>query len=191
MIIHWPGLTDKGTEYEGLIYNVDLPPTVLDLLGIDVPENWDGESLAPVLKGEKEFEGRDHLVLGTGNFSYQRAVRTDRYRLIRTIHPGLLPYDPLYLFDMENDPHQRNNIANEKPEVVAELDHLMFDWLWRHTTGPAGVRDPFQEQLRAGFDPDMYCSRQHLEQHLIDTGRKEDLADLRRRRDQKPPLRPW
>lgn len=53
-----------------------------------------------------------------------------------------------------------------------------------------GVRDPFQEQLAAGFDPDLYCPRQCIEERLIDLGRQDQLADLRRRRNRQPILRP-
>jgi arylsulfatase A-like enzyme len=190
LIVNWPGLNQKRSMIEGLIYNVDLPPTVLELLGVKAPENWDGASFAAALRG-KSFPGRDHLVLGTGIYSFQRAVRTPRYRLIRTIHPGLLPYDPLYLFDMQKDPNQTRNLSAELPGVVAELDHLLLEWLCRYTCGPAGARDPFQEQLRAGVDPDLYCRREIIEQRLRDLGRDDQLADLRRRRDPKPAPVPW
>ncbi len=196
LIVYWPGVTDRHDRadtsrvVDGLIYQVDIPPTVLDLLGIEVPAHWDGSSFASAVHGEP-FTPRDHLVLGAGIYSFQRAVRTTRYRLIRTIHSGLYPYDPLYLFDMQTDPYQQRNIAAQHPEVVAQLDHLLLEWLWRYTMGPDGVRDPFQEQLRAGIDPDLYCPRQRIEERLIALGRDDQLADLRRRRDRRPPLRPW
>jgi hypothetical protein len=72
---------------------------------------------------------------------------------------------------------------------VAELDHYLVEWLWAHTMGPAGDRDPFQEQLAAGFDPDLYCSRARVERRLRALGRDDQLADLHRRRDPKPALR--
>jgi choline-sulfatase len=190
LIIHWPGITDGERSDDSLIYQLDLVPTVLDLLHIEIPGNWDGASFAARIRGEPH-EPRSHLVLGNGIYSFQRAVRTSRYRLIRTIHSGLYPYEPLYLFDMQTDPNQTRNIAQEQPGVVAELDHLLLEWLWQHTTGPGSVRDPFQEQLRSGFDPDLYCSRERMEQRLSDLGRDDQLADLRQRRDRQPPLRPW
>ncbi len=190
LIVNWPGMAGRGTV-DALAYQLDLPPTVLELLGMDVPSGWDGQSLAAAVRGDGVPPGRDHLILGAGIYSYQRAVRTPRYRLIRTIHPGLFPYDPLYLFDLAADPGQTHNLAAEQPDTVAALDHLLLDWTYRHTTGPAGVRDPFQEQLGAGVDPDLYCPRATIEQRLIDLGRDDQLADLRRRRDPRPPLRPW
>jgi choline-sulfatase len=192
LIVQWPGVTDRTTTViDTLTYQLDLPPTVLDLLGIQVPSGWDGTSFAPRLRGDEAAPGRSHLVLGTGIYSFQRAVRTPRYRLVRTIHSGLYPYDPLYLFDMDADPHERHNIASSCPDVVAELDHLLLEWTYRYTTGPAGERDPFQEQLRMGVTPDLYCPRERIEARLTDLGREDQLNDLRRRRDLEPSPRPW
>ena len=190
LILQWPGVTREARALDGLLYQLDLPPTVLDLLGMPVPEHWDGVSLAHAVRGEP-WRGRDHLVLGCGIYSYQRAVRTPRHRLIRTIHSGLFNYEPLYLFDLQSDPLGRVNLAQQEPQRVAELDHLLLEFLWRHTTGPDGVRDPFQEQLRAGVSPDIYCPRSLVEERMRMLGRGDHLADLARRRDLQPPLRPW
>ncbi len=187
LIVHWPGLTEGGSVHDGLVYSLDLPSTVLDLLGIALPPRWDGQSIAKAVEGAPT-PLRDHLVIGSGIYAYQRAVRTPQYRLIRTIHSGIFPYDPVYLFDMENDPGQRRNLAYDYPDIVAQHDHLLMDWLWHRTTGPAGVRDPFQEQLTAGFDPDLYCPLERVEQHLIDIGRDDQLADLQQRRRMRTPV---
>ncbi|NOK60241.1 MAG: sulfatase [Chloroflexi bacterium AL-W] len=190
LIICWPGVTKAGQVIDSLLYQLDLAPTVLELLGLTIPSGWDGISYAGALRGETT-QARDHLVMGAGIYSYQRAIRTQQYRLIRTMHSGLYPYDPLYLFDMSHDPCQTTNLAETHPTVVSELDHMLLEWLWHFTTGPAGVRDPFQEQLRIGVDPDLYCPRHIIEQRLMDLGRDDQLADLHHRRDQSPPLRPW
>lgn len=189
LVVHWPGLAGAGRRFDGLAYQLDLPPTVLELLGMEVPSGWDGRSFAGALRGDAG--GRDHLVLSSGIYSYQRAVRTPRHRLIRTIHPGLYPYDESYLFDMEEDPGERRNLVSERPEVLAELDHLLVEWTYGNTTGAAAVSDPFQEQLAAGIDPDLYCPRDVIEGRLRDLGRDDQLADLHRRRDPAPAPRPW
>src|SRR5581483_7804637 len=108
LIIHWPGVTDTATSartIDSLMYQLDLAPTVLDLAGVAIPERWDGISMAAAMRGNG-YAPRDHLILGAGIYSYQRAVRTGQYRMIRTIHSGLYPYDALYLFNMVDDPYQ-------------------------------------------------------------------------------------
>jgi arylsulfatase A-like enzyme len=191
LIIRWPGLTDGGRREDGLIYQLDLCPTLTEMLDLPTPERWDGQSFAQVLRG-REFNGRDYLVCGCGIYSFQRAVRTPRWRLIRTIHPGIYPYDPLYLYDMEADPHQTTNLAEDEPEVVARLDHLLSEWWHEHCTGSDASLDPFQLQMAAGHTPDLYCSLDAMLERLKEMGREEQYKDLVERRLERKPLpRPW
>ncbi|MGD2175403.1 MAG: sulfatase [Candidatus Brocadiaceae bacterium] len=191
LIIRWPGRTDGGPRSEELIYQLDLCPTLTEMLGMPTPSRWDGRSFAPALRGEP-FEGRPHLVCGCGIYSFQRAVRTPRWRLIRTIHSGIYPYEPVYLFDMENDPNQRVNVAEQEPEALAETDHLLSEWWHEHCTGSDASLDPFQLQMAAGHDPDLYCGLDAMLERLKDMGREEQYRDLVRRRLERQPLpRPW
>ncbi len=191
LIIRWPGLTHGGRAFDGLLYQLDLCPTLTEMLDLPTPSRWDGRSFAAALRGEPS-EGRSHLVCGCGIYSFQRAVRTPRWRLIRTIHSGIYPYEPLYLHDLENDPHRRTNVATERPEVVARLDHLLCDWWHEHCTGSDASLDPFQLQMAAGHTPDLYCSLDAMLERLKEMGREEQYRDLVRRRLETRPLpRPW
>ena len=58
MAIHVPGL--KGTEIPQQIRSIDLSPTLLDLLGVDRPPQWEGRSVAPWLRGEAVPEDRPY-----------------------------------------------------------------------------------------------------------------------------------
>ncbi len=191
LLIRWPGLTDGGSRTDGLLYQLDLCPTLTEMLDMPTPERWDGSSFAGLLRGE-EVPGRPYLVCGCGIYSFQRAVRTPEWRLIRTIHPGIYPYDPLYLYDMVEDANQRRNVAGEEPGAVAELDHLLSQWWHEHCTGSDASLDPFQLQMAAGFTPDLYCSLDAMLERLESMGREEQYRDLVRRRLERPPLpRPW
>lgn len=61
MIIKWQGGM-SGTTDDTLRYNIDLCPTVADLLGVQKAKNWDGESYAPAIKDGTPCP-RDYLVL--------------------------------------------------------------------------------------------------------------------------------
>ena len=78
-------------------------------------------------------------------------------------------------------------MAADNPNTVAELDHMLLEFLHQHTAGAASQRDPFQEQLRAGIDPDLYCTRSSIEQRLIQLQRDDQLADLSARHNQRSP----
>lgn len=182
LIIDWPGVTVPGGVIDGLAYQLDLPPTMLSLIDEPAPSGWHGRDWSEDLRDPERGSTRDHLVCGVGIYSWQRAVRTERYRLIRTLHSGLYPYDDVYLFDMLADPDQRHDLSRELPEVVAELDHLLLEWILAETAGPAGVVDPFVEQLAAGYSPDIYCDLPRMLDRLESTGRHAFAEDLRRRR---------
>ena len=61
-LVQWPaGDINNGTiETEHMVSTVDLMPTILDAAGIEIPENVDGRSIIPILRGEKQ-EDRDHI----------------------------------------------------------------------------------------------------------------------------------
>lgn len=178
LIIQWPGLA-KGVRIAGLTYQLDLGPTVLDLLGLEIPPHWDGISFAPALRGTP-FTGRDYLVRGCGIYSFQRAVRQGDWLLIRTLHSGLYPYDPVYLFDLTTDPYEQTNLAEANPVKCREMEGLLDEWWSRYCTGPGSVRDPFQPMMQIG--PDLYCPPAVMIERLRALGREDQLRDLVRRR---------
>lgn len=58
----------------------------------------------------------------------QRSARFDHYVYIRTVHGGyhLLPDE--MLFDLEADPHEQHNLAQERPDLCAKGAKLILDW---------------------------------------------------------------
>ncbi|MFX0060171.1 MAG: sulfatase-like hydrolase/transferase [Candidatus Hodarchaeota archaeon] len=123
MIINWPGKKWKK-QYNSLIYTTDVAATITECVGQRVPDFWDGKSFFKEIENNHEF-GRKYLVLSQNAWSCQRTVRFDNWTLIRTYHTGLKNFPEIMLFDYENDFHMTNDLANEKPEIVAKgLDRL-------------------------------------------------------------------
>ncbi|MDX1359171.1 MAG: sulfatase-like hydrolase/transferase, partial [Clostridia bacterium] len=50
LIMKYPRLIKKNSKYDNLISNIDLLPTLLDLCGIDIPDDMNGKSFSPLLK---------------------------------------------------------------------------------------------------------------------------------------------
>ena len=77
----------KGEAAE-LVQNIDYAATFLDVAGVDIPQDIQGVSLLPLLKGEKSIEGRDaiyyHFFEDPAEHMVKKhyGVRTDRYKLI-------------------------------------------------------------------------------------------------------------
>ncbi|MFQ6133873.1 MAG: sulfatase [Armatimonadota bacterium] len=178
MVVRWPGVTPQDVACDDPVYNVDLPPTLCDLLGLTIPPGWDGRSFAPQVRGQ-QGQPRDHVVWTHGLYSCQRVLRTDRWLLCRTYHPGLYPFEPLALYDMAADPRQTTDVSADNAEIVHELDHLLAQWhqdnLGRHGAEP----DPLQEVIHTG--PWKYVRLAEWLQHLRQKGRDDAAREIEQR----------
>ncbi len=148
LIVRWPGVTKPG-RCDALMYQLDLAPTLCELLGVTAPRRWDGRSFAAALRGEP-FEGRPYLVMGQGAWTCQRAVRTGTWLCIRTYHPGHHPFEPVMLFDLAQDPHETVDLATSRPDVVAACDRLLMDWWQQCLCGPDAAPDPMLTVMQEG-----------------------------------------
>lgn len=170
LIIRWPGVTPAGTSCEALLYNLDLPPTMLEFVGGTAPALWDGESFAPAVRGE-EFAGRDHLVVSQCAWSCQRSVRWKNWMMIRTYHDGLKDFAPVMLFDVENDPHELNDLAQAKPEVVNEGLAILERWTAEMMTSSEHAEDPMWIVMSEGGPYHTAGAVMRYAEHLRNTGR--------------------
>jgi arylsulfatase A-like enzyme len=107
LIFAGPGVPQGRSA--ALVYLFDLFPTVCDLCGVPIPMECDGASLAPILRGEKPAV-RDALF--AVYLDSQRMVRDERWKLLW--YPKLGRFQ---LFDLETDPHERTNLA-ENPHFA-------------------------------------------------------------------------
>ena len=135
LVIAGPGIP-KGKS-EALVYLMDLFPTLAEFAGATIPDGVEGKSLVAITSG-KESKVRD--VLYTGYRNCQRAIRNDRWKLIR--YPLV---DRTQLFDLSNDPHELINLA-DKPEHTAkvkEMTALLAKEMASHADGfPLTVANP-------------------------------------------------
>lgn len=114
-----------SSRQDALVTNVDLAPTLADYTGLDAPRAWQGRSLRPLLNDNAK-NWRDHVVLDHGLYTAQRAVRTQRWKLIRTYHPGTWTHLPeIQLFDLEQDPWEQDDVSADYPDVVQDLHRAM------------------------------------------------------------------
>ncbi|GAB4152441.1 MAG: sulfatase-like hydrolase/transferase [Planctomycetaceae bacterium] len=108
LIFSGPGIP-KG-ESEAFAYLFDIYPTVCDLTGTPIPSVLEGKSLKPVLKGEQP-DVRKTVFLSYKNV--MRAVRHGDWKLIQ--YPQV---NVTQLFDLKNDPHEKNNLAKSAAASV-------------------------------------------------------------------------
>lgn len=125
MIIRWPGCK-AGHVDSGLHYNLDLAPTLAELLEKPTAPRWDGQSYAPALFGNEA--GRDDLIISQCAHVCQRSVRFGPWLYMRTYHDGFHLFSKEMLFNVEDDPHEEHDLAAERPDLCREGVYLLNQW---------------------------------------------------------------
>ncbi len=135
LFIHDPDNPDQyGTTVDAFTETIDITPTILDLVGRDVPAGMDGTSLRPFLEGVQPGDWRDcvHLELDfgepTGPTAWQKATGTTLHQsnlaILRETRFKLVHFNgglPPLLFDLENDPDEMANLANDPAHTATLL----------------------------------------------------------------------
>lgn len=175
LIVRWPGGGIQGKQTcDRLLSNVDFLPTLLNLIDVPVPENVQGVSFAGAFGREETQLPRD-AIFAVMQSNELRCIRTERHKLIRNFVPRRLFATPVdvsvsvssrwpataylvtseecpavQLFDLEKDPNEFQNVAEEAgyAKVRTELDDRLWAWLEE-------VGDPILE----GLVPTPYYSR--------------------------------
>ncbi|MBN1424884.1 sulfatase [Candidatus Fermentibacteria bacterium] len=136
LIVSWPQGLQGGQRSKDLVQLVDIMPTVLDLVGVPIPEGVQGRSLTPLLKGmplppQPVFVSS---VLGGYQATAQmqgirlRAVRTDRWKLVRRDEAAA---STRQLFHIESDPMELSECSALHPGMADSLEGLLESWLAR------------------------------------------------------------
>ena len=133
--IHTPlvfggGAVNKGENVESLVSLIDIPPTLLSLAGIPIPESYSGNIL-PV--NRNDTPERDCVFVQISESQIGRAVRTKDFKYsVRAIGSGMMKHSSSvyfddFLYDLRNDPHEKNNLVNNKiyKDVIKEMRELL------------------------------------------------------------------
>jgi len=135
--IRYPGRVPAGTMSDRAFCSVDLLPTFADLAGADLPANpIDGLNVLDLITGQPDaVNPHDYYPVSTGR-TFEGVVSGDgkwklhlphSYRTLaeagRDGRPGRYEaaHIDLSLFDMQNDPYETTNVADQHPDVVAKL----------------------------------------------------------------------
>jgi arylsulfatase len=128
LVVHWPaGVADAGAIRHQWLHVTDIVPTLLDVLGAQYPEAFngyrtralDGVSARPVLENAQANSSRAHQHYElAGNRGYIR----DGWKIVSLQAPGKpLDLDNWMLFDLANDATEVTDLAKVNPIKLAEL----------------------------------------------------------------------
>lgn len=144
LLFHWPARVKAGKSSDALCAHIDLLPTILDACGVDVPaeHKLDGRSFLPLLAGE-DVTSDEHAPWPQRQVVFQThrgdqpqryhhfAIHEDPWKLVHPSGFGLESFKgkpKLQLYNLDDDPRQKNDLARLHPEIVERLKAGYESW---------------------------------------------------------------
>jgi hypothetical protein len=117
-LIRYPDRIRAGSEVTPIAAAIDLLPTLADLAGLQLAPRkpLDGQSIAPLLRGEK-VDWQDRTIFSAWN--NKASVRNQRFRMQATGQ----------LYDLQQDPGEQTDVAREHPQVAQQLSTALHAWI--------------------------------------------------------------
>jgi len=122
LIIKLPGNRHAGKRIDANTGIVDIAPTVVDHAGIDYRGTMQGTSLMPLIAGQMEKTESAYFSQFMLYGPDKQAVINGRRKLV------LRKGKPLLYFDLDNDPHEKNNLLKTDPERAKPLFEKYKSW---------------------------------------------------------------
>ncbi len=146
--IRWPkGNIGGGRDVKHVTAHIDVLPTLADLCEVEVPKEakLDGKSLTPLLKDAKANWPARTLAVHSQRLEFPKkwrkaAVMTDRWRFVSDGNRR-------ELFDMDKDPGQKTNVAQDHPDVFRQLSSDYEKWY-------ESISTRFDDYVRIGLGDD-------------------------------------
>ena len=143
LIVSWPGKLPERQTRSGLVSAMDVFPTLLGLIGGDVPGNLDGKSLVASLSDSAHDTGHDHLCFADGKGAW--SIRQGDWKLINStgwVHANYALDENniagraddyvypkgLLLLNLQKDIGESMNIADQHPDRVRRMTAMYENW---------------------------------------------------------------
>ncbi|MBH53307.1 MAG: sulfatase [Opitutaceae bacterium] len=120
-IVKWLGAVKPASRTNLMIQNIDYAPTFLDIAGADIPDDMQGVSLLPLLKGERPSDWRKSIYYHYYEYPSvhmiprHNGVRTNRYKLMH-----FYEFDEWEFYDLKEDPDELHNLYND-PDYTSQI----------------------------------------------------------------------
>ena len=132
IIFSWDGMIKRDVQLNHLIHSSDIPATILDYLGIEIPRNFHGKSYKNAIDGN-DFSGREEIlgnITTTRSFDDMMGKPTEGYWIRNEdwFFNWNTTEEEINLFDMKTDQNNDNNLSDQKPEIVKTMIEKIKIW---------------------------------------------------------------
>jgi tetratricopeptide (TPR) repeat protein len=139
----------KAKTVEQLVRHIDLAPTILDLLGVQIPSTIQGASIIPILQGKEKTERFAYSESLYSRFHYGwstlEGITSKQYKYIQAPHPEL--------FDLQKDSSETHNIAPQNIPIARMLKSKLDETVSKYANGnskmPEKMDPEMAERLRS------------------------------------------
>jgi arylsulfatase A-like enzyme len=158
-IVRWPGQVAPGTvNSSDIVSPIDFASTFCEISGVTIPDDLQGHSLVPILRGKTPEDWRTVFYYQYYEYPGAHSVRrhygvTDgRHKLIRFYEPDV---DEWEMFDLASDPNEMKSIygdpkaAGDQARMMAELDRLRAELNVTEEDPPQSIRNKRQPRNNA------------------------------------------
>jgi len=140
-LMSWPRRLAPNTVSHEPVMFADIMPTIAAAVGAQMPVGREGRNLLPVLTGQAK--GPVHEALFWDGAEEKTAVRSGRWKLVNN-------RGKIELFDLAQDVSEKNDLAAQKPEIVARLRRQFEEWSRANAPriGKGGANDEEEDAPR-------------------------------------------
>lgn len=135
LIVHWPGSSNSELVINTPVSNTDIYPTIMGMLGLDVPEKveLEGRDLSAIIQGEKHSSEPVFAQYNMENFGVAklRMVRLGSFKMVKRFGLNAAPELVDELYHLGNDPGEQNNLIAdpEYKQMRERMEKHLYDWM--------------------------------------------------------------
>ena len=181
LLFRWPGVVPESARNDGLMSVIDLAPTILEIAGLAVPGDMEGESIVAGLGDPRRL--RRETAFSERNWhdcdEHIRSVRTERYRLVHNAYIAVPFGSPA---DVSMSPSWRSLYGLAQAGRLTETQQLLFRSPRPEIEFYDCIADPFETEnlaSRPGFQESIAAHFSLLQEWRKAT---RDFPSERRRR---------
>jgi arylsulfatase A-like enzyme len=138
----------SGKIISSQVRSIDIFPTIAELIGIPYEKNIDGQSLLPILNGEKyDIPAFLDGAVNAPKFISKEwiGIRLPAYKYFRLKNNSK---NDSYLFDLKNDPNEEHNIASKNMDIVTKMEDILVKYLSGHNFKHEEIHESSDEEAK-------------------------------------------